>query len=190
MAHDTKLWLYYKPKHMVAQCDDPMKYLSIQHYFKFKHDMEIFPVGRLDWKAEGLIPVTNNATLAAALEDPDFTIEREFKVRIWGEMTPEKMERLRKGFVKARKKYPGIVVWEIKGSKNNTRLGVRLYNGRNQVIKRMLYGCDVTVDKIKQIRYGNYKLHGLKPYEFVQVSIGLDCHEAMFKYYKKLLERE
>ena len=93
--------------------------------------MEIFPVGRLDWKAEGLIPVTNNATLAAALEDPDFIIEREFKVRIWGEMTPEKMERLRKGFVKARKKYPGIVVWEIKGSKNNTRLGVRLYNGRN-----------------------------------------------------------
>jgi 23S rRNA pseudouridine2605 synthase len=151
---------------------------------------QIKPVGRLDWRAEGLILVTNNHTLAAALESKNFSIEREFKVRIWGKLEEKDLEKLRNGFVKSGKKFPGIVIWKIKGGNSSSWYGVKLYHGKNQIIKRMLYACKVSVDRIKQISYGKYRLEDLKPHEFREVPIGLDVHEAMFLHYKSLLLRE
>jgi 23S rRNA pseudouridine2605 synthase len=126
-----------------------MEKISVQHFFKWTEQMEIIPIGRLDWKAEGAMLVTNNPMLADALEHPKFSIEREFRVRVWGDLNESKLEKLRKGFTKSGKKYPGILIWKMKGGKKTGWYGVKVYHGKNQIIKRMIYACEVTVDRIQ-----------------------------------------
>ena len=59
----------------------------------------IISVGRLDYLSEGLLILTNDGELARALEMPNFAVERQYRVRVFGRtFDDEKLRQIRKGF--------------------------------------------------------------------------------------------
>lgn len=50
----------------------------------------VISVGRLDFLSEGLLIVTNDGELAQALEMPHYTVERSYRVRVFGRTFDEK----------------------------------------------------------------------------------------------------
>lgn len=71
----------------------------------------VISVGRLDYLSEGLMIITNDGELARALELPNFSVERSYRVRVFGRMFDEaKLAHLRRGVVMNGRKYGPYVI--------------------------------------------------------------------------------
>ena len=63
-------------------------------------------IGRLDFLSEGLMIITNNGELARALELPNYSVERAYRVRVFGRMFDDsKLAAIRRGMVMGGRKY-------------------------------------------------------------------------------------
>ena len=75
------------------------------------HIPHVISVGRLDYLSEGLMIITNDGELARALELPNFSVERSYRVRVFGRMFDEaKLANLRRGVVMNGKKYGPYII--------------------------------------------------------------------------------
>jgi len=71
----------------------------------------VISVGRLDYLSEGLMVVTNDGELARALEMPNNSVERAYRVRVFGRMFDEhKLTQLRKGVVMGGREYGPYII--------------------------------------------------------------------------------
>lgn len=76
---------------MVTTHYDPQNRLTVFHQLKNLglHIPHVISVGRLDYLSEGLMLITNDGELARALEMPNFSVERAYRVRVFGRMFDE-----------------------------------------------------------------------------------------------------
>ena len=91
LKEGTRIWLFHKPKEMVCTHFDPQGRLTIFEQLKrlgltIPH---VISVGRLDYLSEGLMVITNDGELARALELPNYSVERSYRVRVFGRMFDE-----------------------------------------------------------------------------------------------------
>lgn len=71
MKQDTRIWLFYKPRHMVTTHFDPQGRVTVFDRLKdLGLHQHLISVGRLDYLSEGLLLITNDGELARALELP------------------------------------------------------------------------------------------------------------------------
>lgn len=83
-------------------------------------NIEYYSVGKLDFKSEGLMLLTNDRDTAIALDEGAAGMKREYKIRAYGEITDEKIEAIRKGAFKRQKQHDPMYIWvNEKSSKNN-----------------------------------------------------------------------
>ena len=70
------------------------------------HIPHVISVGRLDYLSEGLMIITNDGDLARALEMPSNSIERAYRVRVFGRMfSEEKLKLIKKGMMMGGRMY-------------------------------------------------------------------------------------
>src|SRR5690606_2643139 len=86
----------YKPKNVVTTLSDPEKRPCIGDLVSLM-DTHVFPVGRLDYDAEGLLLLTNDGELSNALLHPKFHVEKTYRVKVKGRPSPETMAKIKKG---------------------------------------------------------------------------------------------
>lgn len=115
-------------------------------------------VGRLDINTSGLILVTNNGELANRLMHPSRQVEREYAVRILGEVDEAMMERLRNGVELEDGPAHFDEVRFYAGEGANKWFYVTVKQGRNRLVRRLWESQGVKVSRLIRVRYGDVVL--------------------------------
>lgn len=122
--------------------------------FQREHLQGLAPAGRLDIDSKGLLVFTQDGRLAKLLTGEDSEIEKEYLVRVVGNLSNADLQRLRHGLTLDNKPLkPAQVEWL-----NADQLRFVLVEGRKRQIRRMCELVGLQVLGLKRVRIGNVKL--------------------------------
>lgn len=115
-------------------------------------------VGRLDINTSGLLLVTNNGELANRLMHPSRQVEREYAVRILGEVDDAMIERLKAGVEldDGPAHFEDVSFYAGEGA--NRWFYVTVKQGRNRLVRRLWESQGVKVSRLIRVRYGDVVL--------------------------------
>jgi pseudouridine synthase len=148
---------FNKPGGCVTTVSDPRGRRTVVDFLP-DFGVRIFPVGRLDYDAEGLILLTNDGELANRLLHPRYGVSKVYDVKIKGLPDKKAIEMLRTG-VRIEDGVTGPAEVEIiRELPNAAWLRITLHQGWNRQIKRMGLAVGHPVLKIRRIAYGPVRL--------------------------------
>ncbi|MSP53307.1 MAG: pseudouridine synthase [Gammaproteobacteria bacterium] len=155
---DIKVLVYNKPEGEVCTRVDPERRPTVFSQLPRLTAGRWIIVGRLDISTTGLLLFTNNGELAHRLMHPSYEIEREYAVRIKGEVTPEIIEHLLKGVELEDGFAKFNTIADGGGEGLNHWYIVTLQEGRNREVRRLWEHFNLTVSRLIRTRYGNVVL--------------------------------
>jgi pseudouridine synthase len=168
-ARDQEVYALYKPKNCITSLHDPQGRTTIREFFP-KTNRRLFPVGRLDYDAEGLILVTNDGELANQLMHPKFKVWKSYFVKVKGRVEDAQLAPIRRGITLEERRRQPAKVKVLHFINDKTWLEVSLREGTNQQIKKMLLRVGYPVLKIKRFRIGTLTLGEMNPGESRRLS--------------------
>lgn len=154
--------LFYKPKNCVTTLKDPQGRKTIMD-FVLESKIRVFPVGRLDYDAEGLMVLTNDGVLGHRLQHPSFGVPKTYEVKVEGQPDDEALDRLRSGVLLEEGKTAPAQVKVLRLLPKKAWLEIVLHQGWYRQIKRMCEAVGHSVLKIKRTRYGPLEVDKLRP---------------------------
>ncbi len=149
-----KVLLYHKPAGEIVSMDDPQGRASVFDRLPKLNGERWIAVGRLDFNTEGVLLFTTSGALANMLMHPRYRIEREYAVRVQGELSEENKSKLLKGI----KLDDGLAsfsrIEDIGGVSTNHWYRVTLAEGRNREVRRIFEAVGLTVSRLIRVRFG------------------------------------
>jgi 23S rRNA pseudouridine2605 synthase len=162
---DRVVYLVNKPPGVVSTASDPQRRPTIVSLVPGSR--RLYPVGRLDIDASGLILLTNDGPLAYRLTHPSFEVDKTYQVRVANPPVPERALRaLRDGIELEDGRTSPARVSRI----GPGRLEITIHEGRKRQIKRMCEAVGHPVTALQRIRYGPLRLGDLTPGAYRQLS--------------------
>lgn len=128
--------------------------------------LKVFPVGRLDYDAEGVLLMTNDGGLTNKLIHPRYGIPKTYLVKVRGVPDEKDLARLRDGvYLEDGKTLPARVKL-IRTTGENSWVSLTITEGRNRQVKRMCQAIGHPVMKLKRVEFAGIKLGDLRPGDF------------------------
>jgi 23S rRNA pseudouridine2605 synthase len=155
--------VFYKPRGSVTTLKDPEGRKTIFDFLPDMKKVRLYPVGRLDYDAEGLLILTNDGPLAHRLQHPSYGVPKIYEVKVKGRPDESVLERLRSGIILEEGKTAPAEVLVMRLLPGAAWLRIILHQGWNRQIKRMGEVVGHPVIKIKRVGYGPLKLGKLTP---------------------------
>lgn len=160
-----RVLMYNKPEGELCSRNDPEGRQTVfDRLPKIDGDRWI-AVGRLDINTSGLLLFTNDGELANRLMHPRHEVEREYAVRIFGEVTPKMLRALQKGveLEDGMAKFNHIHVRPSEEGTLNQWFNVTLSEGKNREVRRLWESQGVQVSRLMRVRYGPLDLQNRLP---------------------------
>jgi 23S rRNA pseudouridine2605 synthase len=164
----TRLWRYHKPAGLVTTHKDEKGRTTL--FERLPAELgRVISVGRLDLTSEGLILLTNDGALARRLELPSTGWLRRYKVRIHGDVPPERLAALDAGVTIDGVRYGPIKAELERRQGANAWCVISLAEGKNREVRRIFehLGCSVT--RLIRLAYGPFQLGTLPRGEVEEV---------------------
>lgn len=121
----------------------------------------LFSIGRLDYDTEGLILLTNDGEFANKVAHPKYSIEKEYRVTIEGEIKESELAVLRNGVVINGERMPKAKVEFISYDGKFSKISVSINEGLNRQVRRMFEAIGKDIKLLKRVRIGKVKLGGI-----------------------------
>jgi len=153
-----RVLIYHKPSGEIVSHDDPQARSSVFERFPRVSGGRWISVGRLDLNTEGLLVATTSGDLANRLTHPRFEVEREYAVRVAGELTDELRQRLLEGVELDDGPARFTRMEDAGGQGLNHWYRVVIKEGRNREIRRMFDAIGLQVSRLIRIRFGSIAL--------------------------------
>lgn len=154
--------LLYKPAGYVTTRRDPHAPRTVMQLVRGV-PASVFPVGRLDADAEGVLLLTNDGELASRLLHPRYGVEKVYRVLVRGRPTAAALRRLREGVVLNDGKTAPAKVCLLYRGQDRSELEITLHEGRKRQVKRMCQAVGHPVQRLTRVRFGQLTLGDLKP---------------------------
>jgi 23S rRNA pseudouridine2605 synthase len=149
-------FMLHKPYGCVSTTKDPQGRRTVMDLAP-KDYGRLYPVGRLDYDATGLMLLTNDGELAERLTHPRYQVPRTYRVTAAGEMGDKALEQLAGG-IELDGRPVSTEVKLLKKGNGKTILELTVWEGRYHLIKRLLEDVGYPVLKLKRMAFGPLRL--------------------------------
>jgi 23S rRNA pseudouridine2605 synthase len=155
-----RVLLYHKTAGEIVTRDDPEKRPTVFDKLPKVNGGRWVSVGRLDFNTEGLLIFTTSGELANRLTHPRFEVEREYAVRVMGELTEEQSKQLLTGVDIEGESCKFDSIEDRGGEGSNRWYHVILREGKNREVRRMMETVGLMVSRLMRVRFGMVELPG------------------------------
>jgi 23S rRNA pseudouridine2605 synthase len=152
--------MLHKPSGYVSSTGDPQGRRVVTELVGEKWG-RLYPVGRLDYDATGLLLLTNDGQLAHRLMHPRYQVARTYRVTVAGEVTRQTLGRLAAG-VELDGRGVAAALAVVKQEAEKTVLELTVWEGRYHLVKRLMAQVGHPVLKLKRLAFGPLKLGRLR----------------------------
>ena len=149
-----RIILYYKQEGEIVSRDDPQGRVSIFDRLPQAASSRWVAIGRLDINTSGLLILTTSGELVQRFAHPSFEVEREYAVRVLGELTQEQMDALSEGVMLDDGLARVERIYEQGGEGANKWYNVVLKEGRNREVRRLFESQGLTVSRLVRVGFG------------------------------------
>jgi 23S rRNA pseudouridine2457 synthase len=180
-------YLIYKPYQVLCQFSAEGEKRTLKDVFDVPND--VYPVGRLDYDSEGLLLLTNDASVNRQLLHPAQAHQREYWVQVEGTITNEALQQLQKGVTisvdgkpfnsqsakafsfdtppAVPERFPPI---RFRKSVPDSWLRLVLTEGKNRQVRKMTAAVGFPTLRLIRYRIGHLTIDGLQPGEMRQLT--------------------
>jgi 23S rRNA pseudouridine2605 synthase len=152
-------YLLNKPKGVICTSSDPQGRKKAVDLVPARE--RIFCIGRLDADTTGLIVLTNDSELANRLTHPRYELSKTYVAAVKGEIQGSVVEKLKKGVWLAEGKTGGSAVKILRRSHRESLIEIKIQQGLNRQVRRMLVKVGLSVKSLKRTRIGKITDRGI-----------------------------
>lgn len=151
---ERRVLLYNKPEDEICTRKDPEGRPTVFDKLPpIKHGRWV-SVGRLDVNTSGLLLFTTDGELANKLMHPSSQIEREYAVRVLGDVTPEIVKAMHAGVIIEDNLCRFTDIQHYGGEGVNQWYHVVLMEGRNREVRKLWESQGLKISRLKRVRFG------------------------------------
>lgn len=154
----------FKPRRCVTTLHDPQGRRTVADFVN-KFPMRLYPVGRLDYDAEGLLLLTNDGELAHRLQHPRYKVPKTYLVKVRGQPPAEALASLQQGVNLEDGITAPAELIVVEDDQKATWLSLTLREGRKHQVKRMCAAVGHPVLRLRRTKVGPIELDDLRPGE-------------------------
>ncbi len=153
-----RIIIYHKPAGEIVSHDDPQGRATVFSRVPKLKVGKWLSVGRLDLNTEGLLILTTSGDLSNRLLHPRYGNEREYAVRLLGDLSDDMRTRLLEGIELEDGTAQFGSIEFLGGEGSNKWYCVTLQEGRNREVRRMFEAVGLTVSRLIRTRFGDIVL--------------------------------
>lgn len=153
-GHSPRVLLYNKPAGVVCTRRDPDGRPTVFEKLPELNRGRWISIGRLDIASSGLLLLTNDGALANLMMHPSTGLDREYAVRINGQLSEEDIARALAGVEDEGERLAFSDIQHYAGSGTNHWYHVALLEGKNREIRRLFAQLGYSVSRLKRVRFG------------------------------------